>query len=36
MQSFILGGTKTLVTMPIAMLTGRIYIADGELSLGAL
>ncbi|GAB7329409.1 hypothetical protein MBLNU13_g01200t2 [Cladosporium sp. NU13] len=33
---FILGGTKTPVTMPISMLTGRIYVADGELSLSVL
>lgn len=33
---FILGGTKNPITMPIPLLQGRIYIADGELSLSVL
>jgi hypothetical protein len=29
-------GSTTTITMPIAMLTGRIYVADGELDISAL
>ena len=29
-------GSTTRVTMPIALLTGRVYVADGELDIGAL
>lgn len=29
-------GSTTTITMPIAMLTGRIYVSDGELDIGAV
>jgi hypothetical protein len=29
-------GSTTTITMPIPLLTGRIYVADGELEIGAL
>jgi hypothetical protein len=29
-------GSTTTVTMPISLLTGRVYVADGELDIGAL
>ena len=29
-------GSTTTVTMPIALMTGRIYVADGELDIGTL